>query len=613
MDHHGLPFFVDTLVQAAKHFDKCLAAEHLTRFGLLHMRPYKRVSTIPRLFKGLFLRVFHIDGVLRSDPDVDAIGLLRQLMLIGKNFRIACPNSRTYESVQEFFQTDSEIREPSLDWDNRDLNTDSTSNLHFGDIRLSELSECVDIESTQTDAPSHPEHDCYDAVQRTADIAVSFFGRFNPSEWRARHGPGAVSDRRQESGYKYHFPSWPERLEGSFPFADLGFANYGDWADSIKHESWCDNLSVEEPASKLISVPKTYRSPRLIASEPTSHQWCQQILRDYLMRRVKRTPLSASICFDDQTVNGRLALSASHTGSHATIDLSSASDRISCWLIERLFRSSPDTLRHFHACRTRVINQTLDLKAPATYRLRKFSTMGSAITFPIQSILFSVIAIGCLLYEDKLPVTIRNVSRAAKEVQVFGDDIIVPLRSWVTTQDVLQALGLRVNTDKTFGTGKFRESCGVDAYDGVNVTKVNVLALPEKSKPANILSLIDSHNNLFLKGLWNTADFVRRAVASIKGYPIMEVVPFSGAIGWFVFGDPDNSHLRVRRNPHLHRRECLALGVSTPSTKVCPDSNSMMLQYFTETNSDAFIEGDRLGYSPLRGSPKLRRSWVPWN
>jgi hypothetical protein len=78
--------------------------------------------------------------------------------------------------------------------------------------------------------------------------------------------------------------------------------------------------------------------------------------------------------------------------------LKSASDRISCWVIERLFRRSPSLLSALYATRTRWITQSLDKKSPEACRLRKFSTMGSAVTFPVQTILFSVLAVSSVLY-----------------------------------------------------------------------------------------------------------------------------------------------------------------------------------------------------------------------
>ena len=149
--------------------------------------------------------------------------------------------------------------------------------------------------TTGTPLLVHPEH--ARLVQQSADLITSMLGVFDPHEWWPKHGPGAVSDQRYGS-YKYDFKTWPERLDSVFPYADFAFANYAQVPlipiDSDLHRS----LSVEKPA-KLCAVPKTLSKPRLIASEPTSSQWCQQIIKDffdsrYVMnreRRVSRTRL----------------------------------------------------------------------------------------------------------------------------------------------------------------------------------------------------------------------------------------------------------------------------------------------------------------------------------
>jgi hypothetical protein len=55
---------------------------------------------------------------------------------------------------------------------------------------------------------------------------------------------------------------------------------------------------------------------------------------------------------------------------------------------------------------------------------------------------------------------------------VFGDDILVPTAIAPSVMEDLETFGLRVNRLKTFVHGHFRESCGVDAFNGINVTPV---------------------------------------------------------------------------------------------------------------------------------------------
>jgi len=299
VEHHGIAFLCDTLVAFSKHFDKCLDEQRLTPSGLIHMKPFKKGSTVPRLFKGLLLRVFHVSGDLLPVPDVQAIQHLRLLFQLSKNAKLPCPTQRTYESVQEFISTDAEVRLPDLDWDRADFRSDSARSLQFRDTRLFDLPSLPDLwdspDSGEGQLSSCTGKDLF-AVQCTADIVSSALGCFKAADWKCRHGPGAVADLRGAVLDKYSFPTWPARMETIFPCADFAFANQLLWADTLHHE---EHLmpSEAESASRLLAVPKTYRAPRLIAAEPVAHQWGQQCLRDFLMSRVRHTPIKDSISF----------------------------------------------------------------------------------------------------------------------------------------------------------------------------------------------------------------------------------------------------------------------------------------------------------------------------
>jgi hypothetical protein len=297
-------------------------------------------------------------------------------------------------------------------------------------------------------------------------------------------------------------------------------------------------------------------------------------------------------------------------GSLSTIDLSSASDRISCWLIERLFRKRPELLDAFYASRSRWITQDIDKKSPSHHVLRKFSTQGSAVTFPTQSILFSVIAIGTLLHCRGKSVNISNIKRAASEVLVFGDDIIVPTDVADRVVEALHHFRLKVNPAKTFRTGLFRESCGCDAYAGQDISRVSITCVPSVSKPETVMSSVDVHNNLLLAGWHVTAAYVKRAVDQLKRFAFPWVAALSGAVGWYSLYGESNSHLRKRWNPHLQRQEFSCTLPQGSPQKAPTGSNSEMLQYFTEAKRYP-ESSSRLGISSLRHALKLRRVWVP--
>jgi len=609
IDARGLSFLMIDLVAAGKHFDSCLSAGRLTAYGSAGFRPYRRGGVIPRLFKGLHLRVFDDFGVLRVDPDVASIRFLRQLFYGAKKVKVPCSDSRTWEHVHEFFETDTEVRSPSLSWNDDELGLDRLPNLHFGDS--------VDVRPTplfgsfepKADEPTFtPGFGCLDAVQRTADIVAATLGRFDPYEWRSKHGPGAVSDQRRTQ-FKYDFPSWPEKLSTVFPLADFGFANFSSWAAAVRSGGIHSKYSSNEPPSRLIAVPKTLKGPRLIASEPVSHQWCQQSIKDYLTTRLAKTPISESIHFRDQTENQEFARRASHTQSHVTVDLSSASDRLSCWTVERCFRRLPSLVAALHASRTRWVVNTIDRKSPKYHVLRKFACMGSACTFPVQSFVFSILAISSVLYSRGERVTLKSVRRVSQEVRVFGDDIIIPSDSWVVLQGLLRHLGLKVNHSKTYENGKFRESCGLDAYDGHDVTPTYTMTYPDASRPESIVSAVATHNNYVLSGYFAAADYTASAVRKLGRHAIAYVPTGSGLFGWFDHGLVGNSHLESRWNPDLHRLEYRAERVVTRSARIPVEEDSTLLQYFTEAQTPPRRSGERLG-KMSKSATSIRRAWV---
>lgn len=606
IDTHGVQFCLITMPDYRKHFDKCLDSGCLTRSYMVHFGTYKTSSPVPRLFKGLMLRIFDKDGLLRSNPDARAIFWVRQLLGAVRRLKLSCPDSAIWKQTDEFFKVDAAVRLPTTSWD--EPAADCT------DYRTLALRDYVPVQSSQLDlfggeleGHSFIDRGLADVIQMTADLLMSDIGRFEPTEWSARHGPGAVSDGR--GSWKYDFQTWSDKLSGVFPYEEWGVSSYSSLGSDLESSGEFHAFRHEPPA-RLLSVPKTLKSPRLIAAEPTSHQWCQQVVRDFLMTRTSQTLSGAFVNFRRQDLSQAMVRKASRDGSLATVDLSAASDRISCFLVERIFRSIPSVVDAFKAVRTRWIVQDLDRHLPRFSKIRKFSTMGSALTFPVQSLVFLSIVLGCTLYADGKVPSKAAVKRYRGKVRVFGDDIIVPKHVLGLLGSTLEAVGLKVNADKTFGTGMFRESCGEDAFAGTSVVTVNVNEFPRKSAPGSVASCVDVHNNLFNKGLLFTADYVRRAVSSLNVYKFMEVQPDSGAFGWNTYDIPDNSRLKKRWNRDLHRYEIRAHRVSTRVERVLAEGSPGLLQYFTEAATVVTSAVSVLGHVPRRPKVMLSLGWA---
>ena len=611
IDEHGVRFALDVMPRYRKHFDQCLDNGRLTSSNLTHFGVEKRGGVVPRLFKGLILRVFDRSGALQHCPDLEAVRYLRQLLGVFRRLRIDSDDLARYNAVREFFRTDMEVKNGSLLWDS----LDEFDPLGASALSFTDGAQVPEIETQGSLFPEPPSpqlgYSCAEKIQQVADLISSTMGDFHPELWKLRHGPGAVSDQ-QYGDNKYRFTNWPDRLERVFANDIFAHANLSLAYDEPDGPSGPLGVSRKEYPSKLIAVPKILTTPRLIASEPVSNQWCQQSVKDYFYRRTRETFISRFVSFNDQTSNGSLALRASHGGSHATIDLSSASDRVSCWHVERLFRRLPYLLDSLQASRSAWITQDICRKEPRYHKVRKFSTMGNATIFPVQSLFFLSVALGVTLHKRNLKVNFRNIRDLGKwQVRVFGDDIIVPRDCSAMLVEVLEALGLRVNSNKTFTVGNFRESCGVDAFSGHDVTTVNILDLPRRASPGSIVSSVDVHHNLCNAGFCETASFLQKIAARAVSNKIRFVKHGSGLFGWSDLFGVGESLVKTRFNHQLQRVERRTLTTHVVQDRLPSVDTSGFLQFFTEAAKKVTSVSSTLGYLGRRPQTKLRLRWAP--
>jgi hypothetical protein len=305
-----------------------------------------------------------------------------------------------------------------------------------------------------------------------------------------------------------------------------------------------------------------------------------------------------------------LALSSSDDGQLATIDLSDASDRVPRSLALAMFRCNPDIQDAIDACRSDSAQMpTGEIISP----LRKFASMGSALCFPVEAMYFYTICVVALLRIQNLPVTLRNIYQVSRDVHVYGDDIIVPATYAVSVLDHLQKYNCKVNANKTFYRGCFRESCGVDAYRGAPVTPVYIRSKRPKNRQnsSELVSWTSTANLFYLKGYWRTASLMRYYVEKVLG-PLPYVSKESSALGHI-------SYLGYRSyekwNRKLHRLEIKAW-VPSPVYRIDKLEGYAALSKSVlglTDRKDPFDPTDRssLERSALHGAVTLKRRWVP--
>jgi hypothetical protein len=508
--------------------------------------------------------VFDDAGMLRSDPSVEAIFALRQLYMFAKKLRLDCTKERIDEAITEFSAVDRNLPPSHTHtWDD-DIPVWSLRSGHplWGPEPVNHTEPLFEDLVSQVRTRLRN----WTGFRHLCAYFSSQLGYLDPWSVRPKHGPGAVSEL--DKTIKYEIQHYPEKLAMVFPpdwFAST------DMVDRTK--------SKREFPSRVLVVPKTQKTPRIIAAEPTAHQWIQGGIQRWLTQRIRATTLGLCIDLNDQRPSQRMALEGSIGGHLATVDLSAASDRLSTRLVEYVFQSNESILDALHASRTRLAR----LPSGEQIKLRKFACMGSACTFPVQTIVFAIIAIFSIMEtEGDYTITDRRVRELASKVRVFGDDIIIPKDSYDALVSILTDVGLKVNTNKSFSEGHFRESCGMDAYMGYDVTPAYFLQPYVASNPESLVSVVECSNNFHRKGLWHSSDYLLKTVdAKVRKNLRISNRDVSQPSA-FTFVDGESSGLVTRWNPHIHDVEYRQLLLSTKQQRRRGSGEAALLQYFTE-------------------------------
>lgn len=241
-----------------------------------------------------------------------------------------------------------------------------------------------------------------------------------------------------------HDPKWLAHLIGVHPLDVAGRFNVvsNDVAPELRV---CDQ-------NKVTFVPKNAKTERSIAIEPYFNLYFQLGIGGMIRKRLKK---SFRIDLTSQKRNQGLARVGSLDGELSTIDFSMASDTIATEVVRLLL--PPEWFAHLDRLRSR--DYVLD-GVKSTYH--KFSSMGNGFTFELETLIFASLAHGVCQY--------AGVSTDG--ISVFGDDVILPTTVTDHFEEICNFLGFRVNDEKSFKSGPFRESCGEDFFEGQRVRPV---------------------------------------------------------------------------------------------------------------------------------------------
>lgn len=515
VSHEGLSFLTKVLPRLGKDFDRSLSS------GVPFDPPgFDKLpgSTSPKLFGSLFRMVFDDAGVELASASARTVGAIRQLVYYLYKLEVPWTKDQENEVLTLFKDTDAAL--PSVlpcKWD---------------DVRYQSIGyrQCVDEDDLQPDD--------WRVINTASTLIGAIFGSFDHLDIRPKHGPGAVATG--EANHEKHvFKRIYSGIERIYPFTEYFVGGINHLAEEVSRLESLETLKTG--TAKVVLVPKDSRGPRLISCEPLEYQWIQQGLGTKIQEHLERCSYtSGHVNFTSQEVNRSLALSASIDQQWVTLDMKEASDRVSLALVELLFEKVPDLLEALRATRsthTRLPNGNV-------VRLNKFAPMGSNLCFPIESVVFFVLAVSVIVqkYARNRPLgSISNQTRvwrrwireATERVFVYGDDIILHHEDYVDVMQFFPKVGLMFNQSKCCTKGFFRESCGMDAYKGVSVTPLRLKRVwCHRKLEASTISAYCEHSNLaYQRGYRRLAQHIVSSVESLTGpLPVLPEEPVSYGI-----------------------------------------------------------------------------------
>jgi len=549
----GIQFITVTLPRLGKAVDTALSTNTPLLLQGFQKRPG---SVIPKLFGWLLSGLFDDSGSERPEADPEVLRALRQLVYFVYKLELAYDEKTTQRVVDSFVQTDSEL-------------------LQFG------VPESMVTEN---------------AVLFSTDV----FCTMDPWDIVPRHGPGSVATG-ERACEKHRFSRLYAAIERVYPFTEyfsLGLSQVCD-----QYETYKDLEHLESGTAKVVLVPKDSRGPRLISCEPLEYQWIQQGLGRAIVSRLESHRLTAGhVNFTDQTINRELALASSIDQEWVTLDMKDASDRVSLALVKRVFSGSPSLLEAL--CATR----TTDTMLPGGQKvhLNKFAPMGSCLCFPVEAFVFYALAVGAIMHHG-----CYSRRKARGRVYVYGDDLIVRREDYAFLLQEFPKYGLKFNSGKCCTAGFFRESCGCDAYKGIDVTPIKLRSVWSRSRRLDI-SCISSYvalsNAAYKAGYLRLSEKAKSLVEKSTGPLPVFSNENPGGLGWI---RPDvciraaNQGVKTRWNNDLHRREVRTLRSVSAFECADPDNWSTVLRRITAPNE--YIEPGVYAI-PRRSRPK--RGWV---
>lgn len=534
----GSSFITKQLPRLGKALDKALSGNTRLDAPSLGFKPGEGV--LPKLLGDLFRRVFSTDGMVLSEPCVSSIKSIRQVLYSFYKYKLPYDTETEQAVLTKFERTEEEVAIQSK--------------------KLAELADFLDAGGTISDR-AYCSHPTVSLILRARLLLWKLFRHFDIHDIVPRHGPGSVSTGERVWN-KWHFTTVSPRIAEVYPIDAYYFASLEHVADRLQS---LFSMRIEENSARIILVPKDSRGPRLISCEPLEFQWIQQGLGRAIVKHVERNDLTAfNVHFTDQGPNQKGALLGSLTGKYATLDLNEASDRVSVGLVRLLFPEP--LLSALLACRS------LSTVLPDGRKLflNKYAPMGSALCFPVLALVVWSLLTAAAPDAD-----------TREGILVYGDDVVVPSGFAAHATSALEAFGLKVNVDKSYSTGFFRESCGVDAYRGENVTPVRFRTVWSSHRcPETLASWTEYANSFYERQYFYTYELIAGEL-----FNVYETIPERSQVGKTcpsLIEVPLRHRPKCRQNVDLQTREYLVWDSKPRKISLETDGWEMLHRFLTE-------------------------------
>jgi len=380
-----------TLPQFGKDFEKSL---ELGKVESNQFLGFARAGGLPRFLGGFLSQVFDRGtGVLLDHPSVDCILAVRQLTLLFAKILVQLPPEKERDAMLGYVSVDAEVKA-----------NDEVLSLDL----LAEFERM--------------------SLVLWADVCTELDREIDQGLLRPRHGPGATADRLL-GNKKYEQHEWTTRLESVFPFLDHALP-------SPRYRGELDVVDFREPDAerpvRVITVPKTQKTPRIIAVEPTCMQFMQQAISKSMIQKLEdrrvgknrlENPAFGLVGFRSQDPNREMARIGSRKQTLATLDMSEASDRVSNQHVLSLFKWWPQLSEAVQATRSRKA----DVLGTGVIPLSKFASMGSALCFPVEAMVFATVICLALEHDAKTRFTRDDIISLRGQVLSTGMILLSPL------------------------------------------------------------------------------------------------------------------------------------------------------------------------------------------